>query len=167
MKPRPGASPGYQNKAFPARSVFQGHPVHRPLPRPPIPSLRPPRPDPIQRPLPRPDRIPKATPAYPNSSATSQALNTPFTPRPEPSHKPFEPHRDQVRRDAIARSRHIPRGEGTKPRTPRFTPLHRCSPCSCRPYTPTNSAHTEQPAAMATASTLVLSRGARGRTRGH
>ena len=98
------ASPGYPNKAFPARSSFRGHPaipVHHPLPRPPIPSLRPPRPIPIQRSLPRPGRIPKAIPANHNSSATSQAYTISLRPRPGPSHEPVEPHRDQVRRDGI------------------------------------------------------------------
>ena len=48
-----------------------------------------------------PDRVSAATPAYPNSSATSQARNSPRTPRPEPSHEPFDFFRDQVRREGI------------------------------------------------------------------
>ena len=90
-------------------------PIHRALPRFPIPPQRPPRPMPIQRPLLRSGLVPKATPAYPNSSATSQAHNTLLTPRPEPSCEPFEPHRDQVRRDGITRSHHIPRGVNEPP----------------------------------------------------
>ena len=47
-------------------------PIRRPLPRPNL-TRRPPRSIPIHRPLPRPNLIPKATPVYPDSSATSQA----------------------------------------------------------------------------------------------
>ena len=43
--------------------------------------------------------------AYPKSPATPQVHNTFTTPRPEPSCEPFEPHRDQARRDGITRSR--------------------------------------------------------------
>ena len=39
--------------------------------------------------------------SYPDVSATSEAYNTFIMPRPEPSCEPFEPHRDQVRRDRI------------------------------------------------------------------
>ena len=53
----------------------------------------------------RPDFVPKAPPAYPNSSATSQVHNTLLTPLPEPSRGPFEPHREQVRRDGTAHLR--------------------------------------------------------------
>ena len=83
--------------------------------------------------------MPKATPAYPNLSATSQAHSTFLTPRLEPSHGPFEPHRVQVRRYAITRARHIPHGEGTNPRTPRSTLLSSCSlyACTCRTPRPT------------------------------
>ena len=69
---------------------------------------RPPRPILIRRPLPRPHLISKATQAYPDSAAISQAPNTLITPRPKPSCEPFEPHRDQVRRDGITRSRQCP-----------------------------------------------------------
>ena len=51
---------------------------------------------------------PKASSTNPNSSATFQAPNTPYVPSPEPSHEPFEPHLDQVRRDGVTRSRHHP-----------------------------------------------------------
>ena len=44
---------------------------------------------------------PKAGPAYPDSTATSQARNSPLAPRRQLSCEPFEPLRDQVRRDAI------------------------------------------------------------------
>ena len=83
-------------------------------------------------------------------------LNTPFTPRAEPSYEPFEPHRDKVRRDGITCSRHIPRGEQTNPRTPRPTLLDRCSPLVCLTSTPTSSAHTKQLATVATQQNLVL-----------
>ena len=73
-----------------------------------MPSLRPPRPVLIQQALPRPSHVPKATAAYLDASATSQAHNTLVTLRPEPSCEPFEPHRDQVRRNGITRSRHAP-----------------------------------------------------------
>ena len=96
-------------------------PIHQPLPRLPIPSLRPPWPIPMQRRLPRPDHILKATAAYPNSSATSQARNTPLTPGPKPSYEPFEPHRDQVRRDGInpfTSETHVPYGPCLNNRLP-------------------------------------------------
>ena len=96
--------------AFLARSSFQGHPGlfrfagHFPGP---ISSRRPPRPIPIHRPLPRPNLVPKAIPAYPDSTAACWAHNTLNTPLPEPSREPFEPHREQVRRDRITRSRQV------------------------------------------------------------
>ena len=73
-----------------------------------MPSLRPPRPIAIQRPLPRADRIPKTTPAHPDPTATFHACNSPLMPCPEPSHEPFEHHREQVGRDGITRSRQPP-----------------------------------------------------------
>ena len=44
---------------------------------------------------------PKATPACPDSAATSQACDPPFAPRRQLSYGPFEPPRDQVRREGI------------------------------------------------------------------
>ena len=45
---------------------------------------------------------PKAAPAYPGSTVTSQALKSPLAPRRQLSYEPFEPLRDQVRRDGIS-----------------------------------------------------------------
>ena len=59
---------------------------------------------------------PKSTPAYPDSTATSQARNSPLAPRRQLSYEPFEPLRDQVRRDGInALTSHPPRKRNEPP----------------------------------------------------
>ena len=89
-----------------------------------------------------------ATPANPNSSATSQARNTPLTPRPEPSCEPFELLRDQERRDGINPFTSHPqrrRNETLAPRGP-LCPTAALSACPRgtrrpTPRTPSNHGH--------------------------
>ena len=129
-------------------------PIYRPLPRPPISSQRPPRPILIQRPLLRPDLVPKATPAYPNSPAASQTHSALVTHRAEPSREPFEPHRDQVRRDGInllksyppRRSNEAPAPRGPLRSTATLSARTTVHPDQLHPHRTTrNHGHSTQP----------------------